>query len=196
MSTNGATLPQHMTSFAPNLNFRQSNESLKFIRSLDSVQQTPQSYTDIGKQMHYVLSQISTLSDIPQILEKCRNEGIIESEARSKAIITLLNKGFTNPLIKSWFSEEVEFMNERNIIGRSKYRPNQMVHRPDRVVVKGNTITVIDYKFARPDTERQTEYENQVRAYMDILQRMYPGSKVKGYLWYVYSIRLKPVFLE
>ena len=193
MSTVGTTRPQHMTSFPPNLNFMQSNESLKFIRNLDSEQQTPQSYTDIGKQMHYVLSQIRTLSDIPKVLEQCRNAGIIESEVRLKAIIKRLNEGFTNELIKSWFSEDATFMNECNIIGHSHYRPNQTVHRPDRVVFRGNTITVIDYKFTHPDAERQAEYENQVRAYMELLHQMYPGSEVRGYLWYIYSNTVKRI---
>ncbi|MCR5434239.1 MAG: UvrD-helicase domain-containing protein [Bacteroidaceae bacterium] len=196
MATSGKPLIQHIESYAPNLNFRQSNESLKFIRSLDSEQETPQSYTDIGKQMHFVLSQIRTVDDIPQVLERCRATGIIEDEARLQAIIARLNEGFNNPLIKSWFSDDIEFENERNIIGQSTFQPHQSVHRPDRVVMQGNTITVIDYKFARPDAEQQAEYENQVRAYMDLLKRIHPESEVKGYLWYVYSIRLKRVFLE
>ncbi|MBQ7179719.1 MAG: UvrD-helicase domain-containing protein [Bacteroidaceae bacterium] len=196
MSTGGEPLIQHMTSYAPNLNFRQSNESMKFIRSLDSEQEAPQSYTDIGKQMHYVLSQIRTVDDIPLVMERCREAGFIEDETRLQTIISRLNKGFKNSLIRSWFSDDIEFENERNIIGSSTFQPHQSVHRPDRVVIRGNTITVIDYKFARPTAEQEAEYENQVRAYMDLLRRIYPQCKVFGYLWYVYSIRLKQVFLE
>ena len=196
MSTGGEPLIQHMASYAPNLNFRQSNESLKFIRSLDSEQVAPQSYTDIGKQMHYVLSQIRTVDDIPLVMERCRAAGIIEDETRLQAIISRLNEGFKNELISSWFSDDIQFENERNIIGKSDFQPHQSVHRPDRVVIRGNTITVIDYKFARPNAEQEAEYENQVRAYMDLLQRIHPQFKVFGYLWYVYSIRLKQVYLE
>ena len=196
MSTDGSPMSQHMSSYAPSLNFRQSNESLKFIRSLDSEQQHPQTYTDIGKQMHFVLSQIKTVSDIPKVLEQCRASGIIENEARMQAVISRLNDGFNNQLIKSWFADDIEFMNEHNIIGHSDYRPNQMVHRPDRVVIRGNTITVIDYKFAHPNVEQQSEYECQIRAYMDLLKRIYPKHEVKGYLWYIYSIRLQQVYLE
>ena len=196
MSTGGEPLIMQMTSHAPSLNFRQSNESLKFIRSLDSEQEVPQSYTDIGKQMHYVLSQIRTVDDVPLVLERCRAAGIIEDETRLQTIISRLNKGFSNKLISSWFSNDIEYENERNIIGRSRFQPHQSVHRPDRVVIRGNTITVIDYKFAHPDAEQEAEYENQVRAYMDLLQRMHPQCEVFGYLWYVYSIRLKQVFLK
>ena len=55
------------------------------------------------------------------------------------------------------------------------------VLRPDRVVMKDNSITVIDYKFGHPSRL----YYDQVKAYMKLLQQMYPKHDVQGYLWYI-----------
>ena len=55
------------------------------------------------------------------------------------------------------------------------------VLRPDRVVVNGKTITVIDYKFGHPSRH----YYDQVAAYMHLMGRMYPEHEIKGYLWYI-----------
>jgi superfamily II DNA or RNA helicase len=94
-----------------------------------------------------------------------------------------LDAAFRNDLIRSWFDPDCQVFNETNIIGHSKYRPLQQLHRPDRIVMKGETLTVIDYKFARPDAE----HEEQVKAYIDLLRQMYPQHSVRGYLWYVYT---------
>ena len=42
---------------------------------------------------------------------------------------------------------------------------------------------MVDYKFGK----RKRDYEDQVRDYMKLVGEMYPGTKVEGWLWYVYS---------
>ncbi|MBQ3992192.1 MAG: PD-(D/E)XK nuclease family protein, partial [Bacteroidaceae bacterium] len=175
-------LTMRVETFAPRLNFLQSNESQRFVASLGDEMADSQTYTDIGKIMHYVLSQVRTLDDVPRVLEACRKDGIIEDERMSKRVFERLNKGFSNPKVRHWFTDG-EAINENNIIGCSRHRPEQKVHRPDRVVLTDTDVTVIDYKFGR----KNTDYHNQVRAYMDLLHQMYPTRHVEGYLWYVYS---------
>ena len=53
--------------------------------------------------------------------------------------------------------------------------------RPDRVIVDGDRVTVIDFKFGEIE---KGSYLMQVRNYMDQIRRM--GYKqVEGFLWYV-----------
>ena len=182
MSTRGSNLTMRVETFAPRLNFLQSNESQRFVASLGDETADSQTYTDIGKIMHFVLSQVRTLDDVPRVLEACRKDGIIEDERMSKRVFERLNKGFSNPKVRHWFTDG-DAINENNIIGCSRHRPEQKVHRPDRVVLTDTDVTVIDYKFGR----KNTDYHNQVRAYMDLLHQMYPTRHVEGYLWYVYS---------
>ncbi|MBR5480114.1 MAG: hypothetical protein IKU85_00215 [Bacteroidaceae bacterium] len=65
------------------------------------------------------------------------------------------------------------------------------VRRPDRIVFSGNDITVIDFKCGKP----WPEHVKQVCAYMELMCRMYPNMKIKGYVWYIYSGRIKSVTL-
>ena len=67
-------------------------------------------------------------------------------------------------------------MNEREIV-----LPDGSFIKPDRVIIKDNSATVVDYKFGKKHSGR---YKKQVKGYTDALQQM-GYSKVKGYLWYV-----------
>ncbi len=192
MSMTGTeTVSIPLRSYPPSLDFRQSNESQKFIRSLSTEESDPQTYTDIGKLMHYVLSQIETESDIPQALLQCEAQGIIQDERMRHNVLNRLKQGLTNKRVREWFAGHNTVINERNIIGTSQYRPGQVTHRPDRIVVHGNTLSVVDYKFARPDEEHAL----QVRAYMDLLRQMHPEMQVEGFLWYVYSGHVEQIYL-
>ena len=53
------------------------------------------------------------------------------------------------------------------------------VLRPDRVVMNGSNITVIDYKFGH---EQPTSHLEQVRDYMSLLRQM--GYTTEGYIIY------------
>ena len=57
--------------------------------------------------------------------------------------------------------------------------------RPDRVMLRGDEMVVLDFKFGKP----RDEYHDQVREYMQLLTRM-GYANVKGYLWFVYSNKI------
>ncbi|MCR4921269.1 MAG: UvrD-helicase domain-containing protein [Bacteroidaceae bacterium] len=178
-----------LRSYPPSFDFRQSIESQKFVRDLTSEETQPLTYTDIGKLMHFVLSQIETVDDIQRVLQQCEAQGIVQDERMRQRAMERLKQGFKNSRVKEWFSAGNTIINECNIIGSSIYHPGQQTHRPDRVIVRGQTLTVVDYKFARPCQEHIA----QVQAYMDLLRQMYPTMTVEGYLWYVYSGHIETV---
>ena len=60
--------------------------------------------------------------------------------------------------------------------------------RPDRVMVKGNEVVVVDFKFGK----KKPEYTSQVKEYMSLLSDM-GYDNIKGYIWYVYSGELENV---
>ena len=80
---------------------------------------------------------------------------------------------------RGWFDAEgVEILNEMSLIGTDGRE-----HRPDRVILReGRRVTVVDYKFGRPETE----HRDQVAGYEDLYRRM-GYEEVDGYLWYVES---------
>ncbi|NUN70658.1 MAG: UvrD-helicase domain-containing protein [Bacteroidetes bacterium] len=55
--------------------------------------------------------------------------------------------------------------------------------RMDRVIIDPDTVTVVDFKTG--SDEHHSEYEEQVRNYMAMLQEIYPGRNVQGALLYV-----------
>jgi ATP-dependent exoDNAse (exonuclease V) beta subunit len=181
-----------MASNAPTLDFMQSNQSRKFISGLGSEEQPEagqQTYLEVGKIMHYVLSQIEHTGQIQKVLNRCMAEGIITDRKLMDVVIKRLQKGFSNPKIAQWFAPDNQVFNECSITSISPETGEPRTLRPDRVVICGDRITVIDFKFGRPETEHHT----QVEAYKQLMHAMYPGKQVEGYLWYIYSGKTEEV---
>ena len=130
--------------------------------------------------MHEVLSRIDDVSQLDKVLNEAREEGIINEGEDWEAITAHIREGFRDPLVASWFKAENIVYNECNIAGINKDGQPDVL-RPDRVVINGKNITVIDYKFGHPSHH----YYDQVKDYMGLMKQMYPDYEVKGYLWYV-----------
>ena len=181
-----------MASNAPTLDFMQSNQSRKFISGLGSEEQPEagqQTYLEVGKIMHYVLSQIEHTGQIQKVLNRCMAEGIITDRKLMDVVIKRLQKGFSNPKIAQWFAPDNQVFNECSITSISPETGEPRTLRPDRVVICGDRITVIDFKFGRTETEHHT----QVEAYKQLMHAMYPDKQVEGYLWYIYSGKTEEV---
>ena len=186
------SLPVAMTSSTPTLDFMQSNQSRKFIGSLGTEEQVEtgqQTYLEIGKIMHYVLSQIEHTGQIQKVLNRCMAEGIITDRKLMDVVINRLKKGFTNPKIAQWFQPDNQVFNECSITSIKKDTGEPITLRPDRVIIDDNGITVIDFKFGSPDRE----HHDQVKAYKELMRAMYPEKQVEGYLWYIYSGKTEEV---
>jgi ATP-dependent exoDNAse (exonuclease V) beta subunit len=170
----------------PMLYFLQSNQSQDYLEHLkeeeegQDVQPLKLSQREIGKRMHEVLSRIDDVSQFDEVLNKAREEGIIDEGEDWEAITARIKAGFRDPLVASWFNAENIVYNECNIAGINKEGQPDVL-RPDRVVINGKNITVIDYKFGHPSRH----YYDQVKDYMGLMKQMYPDHEVKGYLWYI-----------
>lgn len=178
----------------PMLYFLQSNQAQDYLERLtttDNGQQTTGiklSQREVGKRMHEVLSRISDVSQLDEVFMQAHEEGIIGESEDWDEIVARIREGFRDPVVASWFKPENTVFNECNIAGINK-KGQPDVLRPDRVIIHGNCITVIDYKFGHPSRY----YIEQVTYYMDFMQRMYPDHEVKGYLWYIMAGRYVPV---
>ena len=116
-------------------------------------------------------------------------EGIISDRKLMDVVIGRLRKGFSNPRIAQWFAPGNQVFNECSITSISSDTGEPCTLRPDRVIISGDTITVIDYKFGRPEAEHHA----QVKAYKELMRSMYPQKTVEGYLWYIYSGKTEEV---
>ena len=167
----------------PMLYFLQSNQAKDYLEQLSGEDGGGPhlSQREIGKRMHEVLCRINDVGQLDEVLNEARKEGLIGEEKDWETIVARIKDGFRNPLVASWFKAENTVYNECGIASIDDKTGLPCVLRPDRVVMKDNIITVIDYKFGHPSGT----YYNQVKAYMSLMHKMYPDHEVKGYLWYI-----------
>lgn len=179
----------------PMLYFLQSNQSQDYLEQLkeeedgQDVQPLKISQREIGKRMHEVLSRVSDVSQLEEVLLQARQENLIGEGDDWEAITKRIKEGFQEPLIASWFKSENTIYNECSIASIDKETGQPCILRPDRVVMRDNVITVIDYKFGHPSRH----YYDQVKDYMSLMSRMYPEQEVKGYIWYIMGKGAVPV---
>jgi len=129
-----------------------------------------------GIVLHDILAQVRTPDGLDAAVDAAVRDGRL-TKAGGEAARSLLRKGIAAHA--DWFpaapGDDVEVLNEQDIFGA-----DGSVERPDRVVVRGREVTIIDYKFG---TEEES-YFRQVRRYARLWHEL--GYTVKGaYLWYV-----------
>ena len=159
--------------------FRQSNKSQDFIDSLRSVAENDR--LRAGTALHKVFSSIATLDDISSVVGRLDAEGLGYGVS-AEEITALLRRSFTDSRVRNWFSGGWTLFRECAIMFRDE-DGNLVERRPDRVMVRGSEVIVVDFKFGR---RMPAQHHGQVRQYKKLLAEMGYES-VKGYLWYVYD---------
>ena len=167
--------------------FRQSNKSQEFISGEDDSESN--GYLKLGCILHNVFSTIRTSEDVDGVLLELEQDGLLYDETFNKErIVNMLRKRLTHPKVAEWFAKGNQLFNECTILYVNPDTGKVEEQRPDRVIMNGDSITVIDFKFGQP----KASYHDQVRGYMQLLTSM--GHKnVTGYLWYVYSNKIEEV---
>ena len=172
-------LPVHMESMRHDIEFRQSNRSADFIQGVDE-EESDNRFINRGRLLHTLFSAIETEKDIDNAIDQLVFEGIIGKPETEKSIRELTHHAFSLPQVQDWYSGNWHLFNECDIIWQE--RGELHTRRPDRVMMRGNEIVVIDFKFGK----QNKKYNKQVQGYMQLLTRMgYLKENIKGYLWYV-----------
>lgn len=129
---------------------------------------------DFGIIVHSALSKIYTHKDIPLVLTKFLNDGIISLLEKEELQIKL-NRLLNHEKLKSFYGEGIFIRTEAEIIS-----PTARSYRPDRVVLNGEQATLIDYKTGEP----QPSHSKQIETYSKLLSEM--GYKtIMRYLMYI-----------
>jgi ATP-dependent exoDNAse (exonuclease V) beta subunit len=145
---------------------RQSGETY-----FDSDQEEKVKY---GIHLHNVLSYIKTKGDVDAALQRAVQEGLLTA-TEIEPVKAELEALFRTPPVSSWFEEGWEVRTEVPVI-----LPGGEESRFDRLLIKDNKVTVIDFKTGAPSKADH----RQVLAYMDILKSM-NFTTVDGYVLYV-----------
>lgn len=127
-----------------------------------------------GILLHDVLSKIKYKSHLQNVLEKEVKAGSITIQDQKKLEATFISL-WESPRISNWFTEEWQVKTEVPILPK-----NEQVSRVDRVMIKGDSCIVLDYKTG---SKRGSDLK-QVKKYKSLLTEM--GYKdVEGYILYL-----------
>ena len=136
-----------------------------------------------GMILHLLFERITTKDDILPACKSLICEGLMEPE-NMRPWRELLEEKLGQDPWNDWFSGNWKIMNERPLLV-----PGRGFRIPDRVMLKGKQVIVLDYKFG---TVVSDHHQEQVRDYVSLLREMDIG-KVEGYVWYVVGNQLVPV---
>lgn len=136
-----------------------------------------------GTLMHELLSSIRTVNDILPAMEHYCQTGVV-NRSEADLLIIRLKELLQQPQVAAWYDGTAQVLNETDIlIGKGHTK------RPDRVLIKGKQVTVIDYKFGQKQLKA---HQQQVQEYLQLIREM-GYQQVKGYLWYVELNKIKPL---
>jgi ATP-dependent exoDNAse (exonuclease V) beta subunit len=133
-----------------------------------------------GKFIHEVLQSMEKAADLDRAVDRIFREGKLDSREKGEIRNEIMAFLSLDP-VKAWFSMEWKVFKERDII-----LTNGQMRRPDRVMIRGNQIVVIDYKTGR---SKRKEHEKQMQEYLNLVKEM-GYQDVTGWLCYV---RLKEI---
>ncbi|MFV0345289.1 MAG: UvrD-helicase domain-containing protein [Bacteroidales bacterium] len=113
---------------------------------------------EMGNTMHKILESVISTDDIPKSVERAVLEGRVETSMQAE-LIKQLTDFVTRPEYKKYFEKGIQVLSERDILCGDKG-----IRRPDRIVIKDNKCTVIDFKFGKPESKhkKQIDYYEQL----------------------------------
>lgn len=136
-----------------------------------------------GSLLHDILANASTEAEVGRYSQELVLEGSILEEERP-GLMAAAAEVLNSPELQVIFNRATESITEKTIVdadGRS--------HRPDRVLLNGPEVIILDYKFT---LNQSSEHEEQVLNYKALFNDM-GYQQVSGYLFYALSGQLKSV---
>ena len=175
-----------MESLAHEVEFRQSNRSANFLAGRDE----EHSYTrfiDRGLMLHALFQSITQPADADTAISRLLFEGVISPDEEAE-LRQFVAHALAHPQVQSWYDGSWRLYNECQILWMENDQLN--TRRPDRVMMRGEEIIVIDFKFGQP----RSSHHKQVKGYLELLRRMgYPAQTMRGYLWYVDADQIEEI---
>ncbi|MES2417465.1 MAG: UvrD-helicase domain-containing protein [Bacteroidota bacterium] len=156
----------------------------------EATEDRPQQYLDNrsksgkkGSNLHLILAKVSRVEKVEQAVEKLILEGLI-TEMEKEDYIQQVTAVLAHPALKELLDQNADQLNERSIIG-----VDGKTYRPDKLILNGKQVSIIDYKFTAEESGQHIE---QVNHYKELLNAM-GYENVKSYLFYASLGKLKAV---
>lgn len=153
-------------------------------RHIDEDMQYNSESLGMGIRLHSIFEKAHTVQDLYSGIDNLLLGCVIDL-AEAESLKLMLDKILSNDTVREWFGGEWDDVKcEANIISQGQVR------RPDRVMIKGDRVIVVDYKFGE---KRDTLYGKQMSEYIALLRDMRCYNHIEGYVWYVALGELKMV---
>ncbi|MFC4816137.1 UvrD-helicase domain-containing protein [Flavobacterium sp. GCM10023249] len=117
---------------------------------------------EFGNMMHEILSFVTTKNDVDLAVIKAVESGLI-SENQKDTVAEKLRSIVSHSELQDFFAEGNRVFNERSVL-----KKNAKTMIPDRVVIQGKTVFLLDYKTGA----HQSKYEKQLAEYELVLEEM------------------------
>jgi len=136
-----------------------------------------------GSLLHDILASARDQQEVEDYTDQLVLQGIIKDEEKQKLIGSALEV-LNNPELQSILGKT-----SQNIIEKTIVDEKGKSHRPDRVLVNGEEVIILDYKFTLEESDKHIE---QVHTYKALLSEM-GYQNIKTYLFYAVKGKLKLV---
>jgi ATP-dependent helicase/nuclease subunit A len=127
-----------------------------------------------GTVMHQLFEKIRTAADVGRSVSQMVISGILTPD-EGKELEIKINALLLEHPYSDWFDGRWKILNERDIL-----RSGEKKHRPDRVMLKGDSAIVIDYKTG----EKSDKDLRQMKGYLSDLMKM-GYTSCEGNIWYL-----------
>lgn len=145
-------------------------------RHIDEDAKRSNSSITTGIRLHQIFEGAHTVEQLHEAIEYMATNCLISGSEATK-LKAQIAEMLDNPTINEWFSASWDDIKcEADIIS------NGVLRRPDRVMIKGRRVVVVDYKFGE---KRDAEYTKQMAEYLSLLKGMGRYDTLEGYVWYV-----------
>src|SRR5690606_33523597 len=93
-----------------------------------------------GELIHELMASVKTENDVELGVKNALKSGLIKQNETAE-ILNLMNQIVSNPDLNKYFQTNLTVFNERDFVDE-----NGEIFRPDRIILNGNSCTIIDYK--------------------------------------------------
>ena len=129
-----------------------------------------------GIRLHSLFEKAITEQDLRNAVKRMSLDCLIDTE-QAELLNSKISDILTDSRVKEWFSADWDSVKcECAIIADGDVR------RPDRVMIAGERVVIVDYKFG---DKRSAAYHKQMAEYIHLLEAMGKYRQIEGYIWYI-----------
>jgi len=156
----------------------------------EETESRPQKYIDNitksgkkGSNLHAILAEVNKLEEVGSVIDRLVLEGLILEDERANYAQQVADV-LSHPELSILLSQNADQINEKSIIGI-----DGKTYRPDKLVLNGKQVSIIDYKFTAEESQNHVA---QITNYKNLIEAM-GYENVKPYLFYATLRKLKAV---